>query len=114
VNTEASPAGADPYAPPVLPASPPRAAPSRLLAIALSFFAAGVGQFYLGQTRRALGWLTFAVFGVFGAGLLLPHLTRAGWFVVAVLGFAIPLLARPLSAVARSSSAPRSTPIRTS
>ncbi len=84
-----------PYA---APAPAARHAPSRALAFLLSLFAAGTGQLYVGRTRRAVGWLALAALGPPVVGTLLPAASRAGLLLFALLVFAVPLLARPLSA----------------
>ncbi len=101
-----SPGAPDPYAPPADTPTSARGAPSRLLAFALSLFAAGAGQFYKGRARRGAGWLALAV-GMPVVGAVLPAASRAGLFGLAFALFALVALARPLSAIDAVRIAPR-------
>ncbi|MEO6420170.1 MAG: signal peptidase I [Polyangiaceae bacterium] len=92
-----SPAPSSPYAAPAN--APAQGEPSLVVAFLLSFFASGAGQFYLGRTKAAVGWLALATIGSAAAALLFPALTDAGLFVVGGgLLFAL-MLVRPLSAL---------------
>jgi signal peptidase I len=71
----------------------------RVVAFFLSLFAVGVGQIFLGRTRRGLYWFAFGVLGAPLVALVAPAASRAGFFGVAFAALFVTLLARPLSAV---------------
>jgi signal peptidase I len=86
-----------PDAPPTTTAK--RAAPSLLIALFLSLFASGAGQFYLGRLRAALVWLGLATIGVVLANAIFPALSNAGLFIPGVAIFLFLTMARLFSAL---------------